>query len=203
MKFTSSLLLLCGGLTASAAVIEKRTTGSFHLYAYGGKIGGLPIYYSDGNAFIGHKAPSGSSVNTNITFAQSSSSEWIITPTNRNITLSNSNSNSSSTTASSSNSSTSSPALFINPSSTSLTSVGFTGPATSTNASSYTTQGFISFGNWAMWKSPNTSKIASSFYAKPVAEGVWQLMWNENEIEDGESVGVAVRMMAPSAGSSS
>lgn len=49
MKFTSSLSFLFGGLTASAAVIEKRTDSSpFHLYAYGTGIGGFPVYYSDG-----------------------------------------------------------------------------------------------------------------------------------------------------------
>lgn len=88
MKFTSSLLFLFGGL-ASTAVLHKRTsstTDSFHLYAYGTGIGGLPVFYSDGklsialpsisftqlieqtgNAFIGNTVPEGSKVNANIT----------------------------------------------------------------------------------------------------------------------------------------
>ncbi|ESZ91802.1 hypothetical protein SBOR_7818 [Sclerotinia borealis F-4128] len=178
MKFISSLLFLFGGLTASAAVIEKRATSSFHLYAYGTGIGGLPIYYSDGNAFVGNKIPSGSTVNTNITFAPSSSSEWIITPTTANVTLTNSKSS----------------ALFINPSSKALTNVGFTASDSSTVA----TRGFLAFGNWAMWKSPDTSQISSSFYATPVSDGIWQLKWNADEMDDGSSVGVAIRKMAPS-----
>ncbi|KAF7856336.1 hypothetical protein EAF04_009864 [Stromatinia cepivora] len=177
MKFLSSLLVLFGGLTASAAVIGKRTDSSFHLYAYGTGIGGLPVYYSDGNAFVGSKFPSGSNVNTNIIFAPSSSNEWVITPTS-NITLTN----------------TTSPALFIDPSATGLTNVGFTGPASSNG----TTKGFISFGNWAMWENPSTSKIASNFYATPVSDGIWQLKWNAEEIDDGSSVSVAVRKVAPS-----
>ncbi|APA07388.1 predicted protein [Sclerotinia sclerotiorum 1980 UF-70] len=178
MKFTSSISFLLGCLTASAAVIDKRTTSSFHLYAYGKGIGGLPVYYSDGNAFVGSKFPSGSNVNTNITFAPSSSSEWAITPTAGNVTLAN----------------TTSPVLFIDPSATALTNVGFTGSASSNG----TTKGFMSFGNWAMWKNPSTSKIVSNFYATPVSDGVWQLKWNAQEIDDGSSVSVAVRKVAPS-----
>ncbi|KAJ8058671.1 hypothetical protein OCU04_012845 [Sclerotinia nivalis] len=177
MKLTSSLFFLFGGLTASAAVIDKSTTSSFQLYAYGKGIGGLPVYYSDGNAFVGSKFPSGSNLNTNISFAPSSSSEWVITPTTSNVTLTN----------------TTSPVLFIDPSGTALTNVGFTGSSSSNG----TTKGFISFGNWAMWKNPSTSRIASNFYATPVSDGVWQLKWNAEEIDDGSSISVAVRKVAP------
>ncbi|KAB8290401.1 hypothetical protein EYC80_010834 [Monilinia laxa] len=165
MKIPSVLFLL-GGFTASAAVIEKRTQSPFHLYAYG-----------TGNAFVGNDVPAGSNVNSNITFVPTPSSEWLITPTS-NITLTN----------------TTSPALFINPSATSLTNVGFSGcgPANGT------TKGFVAFGNWAMWRDLGTQKLSSSFYATPVSEGVWQLMWNAQEIDDGKSVSVAVRKVAPS-----
>ncbi|RAL60249.1 hypothetical protein DID88_000029 [Monilinia fructigena] len=89
---------------------------------------------------------------------------------------------------------TTSPALFINPSATFLTNVGFSGcgPANGT------TKGFVAFGNWAMWRDLGTQKLSSSFYATPVSEGVWQLMWNAQEIDDGKSVSVAVRKVAPS-----
>ncbi|KAA8575927.1 hypothetical protein EYC84_006092 [Monilinia fructicola] len=135
-----------------------------------------------GNAFVGNDVPSGSSVNSNITFAPSPSSEWIITPTG-NVTLTNSTS----------------PALFINPSTTALTNVGFSGcaPANGTTHNG-TTKGFVAFGNWAMWRDLGTQKLSSSFYATPVSTGVWQLMWNSQEIDDGKSVSVAVRKVAPS-----
>ncbi|KAF7926489.1 hypothetical protein BELL_0875g00050 [Botrytis elliptica] len=194
MKFTSPLLFLFGGLTASAAVLQKRTTSStdsFHLYAYGTGIGGLPVYYSDGNAFIGNTVPAGSKVNANITFTPTSSSEWIVTPSNSNVTLTN----------------TTTSALVINPSSSGLTNVGFTGAVvgnsttkgfSASTAGNGTTKGFITFGNWAMWKNPSTEKIVSNFYATPVCDGVWQLMWNAEEIDDGSSISVAVRKTAPS-----
>ncbi|TEY38585.1 hypothetical protein BOTCAL_0486g00080 [Botryotinia calthae] len=195
MKFTSSLLFLFGGL-ASTAVLHKRTSStadSFHLYAYGTGIGGLPIFYSDGNAFIGNTIPEGSKVNANITFTPSSSSEWIVTPSSsgNNVAFTN----------------TTTSALVINPTSSGLTHVGFTGAAVGNSttkglsvstAGNGTTKGFISFGNWAMWKDPSTEKIVSNFYATPHCDGVWQLMWNAEDVDDGSSVSVAVRKTAPS-----
>ncbi|KAF7960386.1 hypothetical protein EAE96_000069 [Botrytis aclada] len=192
MKFTSPLLFLFGGLTASAAVLQRRAspTDPFHLYAYGTGIGGLPVYYSDGNAFIGNTVPADSKVNANITFTPTSTSEWIVTPSSSNVTLTN-------TTAS---------ALVINPSPSKLTNVGFTGAVvgnstikglSASTAGNGTTKGFIAFGNWAMWKNPSTEKIVSNFYATPVCDGVWQLMWNAEEIDDGSSISVAVRKTAP------
>ncbi|TGO62005.1 hypothetical protein BCON_0023g00650 [Botryotinia convoluta] len=194
MKVTSPLLFLFGGLAASAAVLQKRITSptdSFHLYAYGTGIGGLPVYYSDGNAFIGNTVPANSKVNANITFTPTSSSEWIVTPSSSNVTLTN----------------TTTSALVINPSSSGLTNVGFTGAVvgnsttkglSASTAGNGTTKGFIAFGNWAMWKNPSTEKIVSNFYATPVCDGVWQLMWNAEEIDDGSSISVAVRKTAPS-----
>ncbi|KAF7905781.1 hypothetical protein EAF00_000060 [Botryotinia globosa] len=194
MKFTSPLLFLFGGMTASAAVLQKRdtsSTDSFQLYAYGTGIGGLPVYYSDGNAFIGNTVPAGSKVNADITFTPTSSTEWIVTPSSSNVTLSN----------------TTTSALVINPSSDGLTNVGFTGAVvgnsttkglSASTAGNGTTKGFIAFGNWAMWKDPSTEKIVSNFYATPVCDGVWQLMWNGEEIYDGSSISVAVRKIAPS-----
>ncbi|QSZ36477.1 hypothetical protein DSL72_006356 [Monilinia vaccinii-corymbosi] len=174
MKFTSPLLLLVGGITASAAVIAKRTPSSFRLYAYGVGIGGLPVYYSDGK------------------FSPSPSNEWVITPTNTKITLTLTNSTLTNSTL------ITTPALTINLSrSTGLTNIGFSG--SSNTASETTTQGFIAYGKWVLWQNPSTQDMASHFFATPLCDGVWQLRWNAEEIEDGKSVSVAVRMMAPSA----
>ncbi|KAM3084157.1 hypothetical protein ACMFMG_001743 [Clarireedia jacksonii] len=174
MKLVTPLLLIYGALTASAATINKRD--AFHLYAYGTGIGGLPVYYSDGLAYVGNSVPNGSKVHTNITFTPATNNDWVITPTSSNVTISNS------------------PVLYIEPSTFSLTNVGFT------DIGKGETSGFLLFGNWAMWKGYDSKQLASNFYATPVegCDGVFSLMWNEGQQDDGISISVAVRKLAPS-----
>ncbi|PQE24302.1 cytochrome p450 protein [Rutstroemia sp. NJR-2017a BVV2] len=150
-------------------------------------------------AYVGKNVPTGSKVNTNITctipffttlnlFLLSSditnaltvtpttNNDWVITPTNPDVTIPNS------------------PALYIEPSTAALTNVGFT------NDGQGETSGFLLYGNWAMWKGYTTEQLASNFYATPVegCDNVFSLMWNQGQQDDGKSISVAVRKLAPS-----
>ncbi|RDW73026.1 hypothetical protein BP6252_06933 [Coleophoma cylindrospora] len=164
--------LFCAGLTTAAA-LQQRASTSFKLFAYGGDgtIDGLPVFYSDGLAYAGWKTPSGSSVNTNITVAQTSSS---LTIASRN--------NSTPLNGTS--------LLYIDVSSAAYSAVGFT--ATDAAPTKMTT-GFIFYGSWAMWED-SAGKITSLFYATPTAqEGLYLLKWNQGVVDDGKSISISLK----------
>jgi len=46
------LFFLALGSTVSAGVLNQRSSDSYSLYAYGESIGGLPLYYADGEHII-------------------------------------------------------------------------------------------------------------------------------------------------------
>jgi hypothetical protein len=47
-----SLCFLALGSAASAGVLNQRSSDTFSLYAYGENIGGLPLYYADGEKIL-------------------------------------------------------------------------------------------------------------------------------------------------------
>ena len=62
---TLSSVLALAGFTSAA--FYKRETTSISLYAYGGTLGGLNVFYADSLAYVGFVSPVGASITSNIT----------------------------------------------------------------------------------------------------------------------------------------
>ncbi|OCK92396.1 uncharacterized protein K441DRAFT_614615 [Cenococcum geophilum 1.58] len=174
-------LLLAASVLASASPLLARATSSdsFGLYAYGSGIGGLPVFYSDGNAYIGHGPPPNASSSANITLTKNPNDSvgWIANPN----------------TTTSSNATWADASFYVPSPEASSHQVGFTSNATSDQISS----GFAFYGHV-------TFLVASSggwealFYAKPTASsGIWSLMWNQTGETDSSAVPVALKDSAP------
>jgi hypothetical protein len=71
-----SFLALAG---FTSAAFYKRETTSISLYAYGGTLGGLNVFYADSLAYVGFVSPVGASVTSNIT-GKSKSKHQVLNP---------------------------------------------------------------------------------------------------------------------------
>ncbi|KAF2765813.1 hypothetical protein EJ03DRAFT_279303, partial [Teratosphaeria nubilosa] len=132
-------------------------------YAYG-KGGAMPLFYADGQAYLGWTPPAGAKEATNVTFVEDDNGDWIASPINTSFQTI-----------------WTTPRLFIDTTPGAFISAGFT-EATNT---SVTTTGFKMFGTLAMWKS-NDGKLQSLWYAaNTTQEGLYHLKWNvDNTIEN-------------------
>ncbi|KAH7031824.1 hypothetical protein B0J12DRAFT_312941 [Macrophomina phaseolina] len=179
----ASIILLATSSIASAASLQPRAAEAIQnrmLYAYGAQpdagIGGVRLTYGDGTAFVGNRPPSNVSVASNITFSWDSSSQPIaISPNSTDANFA-------------------SAYLYINPTDDAFDSVQLSSTAPSEN---YTDTGFVFYGNWLFWKS-DSGALQSKFYATPSGEdGVWTLKWNSADSDDGSSVPISLRSIAP------
>ncbi|KAF4310329.1 Cytochrome P450 [Botryosphaeria dothidea] len=182
MVSINSLILLATSTIASAASLQPRAESISNrmLYAYGAQpdagIGGVRLTYGDGTAFVGNRPPSNVSVASNITFSWDSSSSPVSISPN------------------SSNTNFTSGYFYINPTDSAFDSVQISSSAPSDN---YTDTGFVFYGNWLFWKS-DSGDLQSRFYATPSGEdGIWTLKWNSADSEDGSSVPISLRSIAP------
>ncbi|OJD38658.1 cytochrome p450 protein [Diplodia corticola] len=185
VSITSLVLLAASSIASAASVPLEARAAAFDskmVYAYGATpdagIGGVRLTYGDGTAFVGNRPPSNVSVASNITFSWDSSSGPIgISPNSSNVTFGQSQ------------------YFYINPNGSAFDSVQISDSAPS---DSYTDTGFVFYGNWLFWKS-DAGKLESKFYATPSDEnGVWTLKWNAGSSDDGTSVPISLRTIAPS-----
>ncbi|KAJ5267744.1 hypothetical protein N7478_010552 [Penicillium angulare] len=175
------MTILCLGASASASSDVPRSTDEsdegFGLYAYGDSVGGLPLFYSEGKAFIGDPTNSTSSTASSVTFSADCSKGWVGNPNG--------------TTKAKAD--WSDECLYIPSSSSSNHQMGFT----SETLSNETTDAFFLYGQWVMVKSDNDD-ISSSFHIREVSEseGTYSLLWNVTD-EDG-AVPISLRSTKPS-----
>ncbi|KAJ5869655.1 hypothetical protein N7455_004596 [Penicillium solitum] len=179
LRFLVSCTMLCLGASAYAPAVARRapSTGEqFGLYAYGEAVGGLSLFYADGQAHIGDPANSTASEVSSVYF-ESSDSTWVGNPNG----------------TTSGNDSWSDQMLYIPDSSSSSHQMGFT----SKNMSNVTTTGFIFYGNWVMVKS-DSGEISSSFYVRENSkgEGIYSLLWNVSD--EATAIPVSLRSTKPS-----
>ncbi|KAJ6139785.1 hypothetical protein N7471_006271 [Penicillium samsonianum] len=176
--------MLCLGASAYASqVVSRSPPGAgekFGLYAYGGSVGGLSLFYGDGKALIGDPANSTASTTSSVSFeraSESSDSTWIANPNG----------------TTNANASWSDQMLYIPSSSSSGHEMGFT----SQNRSNETTTGFIFYGTWMMVES-DSGEISSSFYVRENSqgEGIYSLLWNVSD--DTTAIPVSLRSVKPS-----
>ncbi|OCL04183.1 hypothetical protein AOQ84DRAFT_391733 [Glonium stellatum] len=176
------LLLLAASVLASASPLLARaaSTDSFGLYAYGSGIGGLPVFYSDGYAYIGYGSPLNASSSANVTLTESpgDSTTWAASP---NITTS-------------SNATWSDKFFYVPSPQAPFHRVGFT-----SNSTSYQiTSGFTFYGHFTFLVT-SSGAWESLFYAKPTAySGIWELMWNQTDEADSGVVPLTLKNSAPS-----
>ncbi|KAF4309197.1 cytochrome p450 protein [Botryosphaeria dothidea] len=141
------------------------------LYGYGIGIGGLPLTYADGIAYLGD-APSNASTATNVTVAIKSGIV-AVKPTDE--TWSDSKS------------------LYVN-----LQAGAYDAAKIASSAEGYTHTGFLFYGR-TLFQS-GSSGLSSLFYATPLnsQNTTYLLKWNSDSTDDGTSTPVALRTLPPS-----
>ncbi|QSZ36688.1 hypothetical protein DSL72_006569 [Monilinia vaccinii-corymbosi] len=170
-KNAAACLLTLTGLStvlASSKEATSATVSGLKIYAYGSDINGQPVFYSDGNAYIGSVAPPGTGTSVNITFSTTDTSSphsvWSI---------------SANTTSSGDSSAPPFPdnslSFYIVPNGT-FTAAGFGSNASLPSGS--VTSGFILFGKQIAYKGDDGKLLLQFWAAATNATGVWGLYWN-------------------------
>ncbi|PLB54038.1 hypothetical protein P170DRAFT_397042 [Aspergillus steynii IBT 23096] len=170
---TIGILSLC--LTNSVLA----ASASFGLYAYGDNIGGLQMYYADGNAVVSKQAPT-----------SANSSAPVIFTHDKDGLIGNPNSTDSANKPDFSNAS-----LFVPGSSAEDHQVGFTDdPGTN-----QVTNKFVWYGNFLMVED-DSGEYTSLFTVKKSSsstnDGEYSLQWNVTD--DEEVIAISMRSIAPS-----
>ncbi|KAI4608087.1 hypothetical protein J4E83_009270 [Alternaria metachromatica] len=159
---------------------RKRDVAStpFQLYAYSEDIGGLPLFYADGLAYLGEPALSNSTDAAVVTFTIDANKHFIGNP------------NATTATGEPTWSNT---ALFIPSSSSVDRRVGFLPPNNGTGNTTTQTSGFAFYGSTVMLYGEDGT-VATSFYGMKAENGLYELHWNDTE----GKVPLTLRSMAPS-----
>ncbi|KAJ5777183.1 hypothetical protein N7520_000429 [Penicillium odoratum] len=190
-----SFLTLGALASASALAVESRSSPSeaYCLYGYGEGVGGLTLYYSEGNAVIGKKAPpnatevsckSASPFHHHIGYLYGSHA---VTPSSGGSIVGNPRNGTSK--------SFSDQELFI-PTSSSNHQIGFT--SNSTGNSHQVTNKFVWYGHFLLVET-ETGEYTSLFYAKKTEyEDLYFLQWNVTDEDDGDFISLSMRSIAPS-----
>jgi hypothetical protein len=172
-----SLVLLLSGLASAAG--NGSTESTFQLYAYGKGIGGYPVYYRGGTAYIGI-APKSMSNAANVTFSRGSGntpSGWTAAPSNGSSNIGT-------------------PSFYVQTNGGPSGAVGF---ANSSNTpSGAATTGFTLFGEQVIYSSGTS--VQAAFWAEPVSNATkqWVLVWNSNNTKTDTAVPVTLKTIAPS-----
>ncbi|CAG7919588.1 unnamed protein product [Penicillium olsonii] len=180
------ICLLALGPTVSAGILGQRSSDSFSLYAYGDSIGGLPLYYADGNAVIANHTPDNATDVGQVAFTPGSSGPLVGNPANETDTSGKK----------SSSGSFKNQQLFVPSANSTDHQVGFTASASSDQVTSK----FIWYGHFLLVETDD-GEYTSLFYAKKnnSQEGAYSLQWNiTDDDEDGEYYSVSMRSIAPS-----
>ncbi|GIZ38369.1 hypothetical protein CKM354_000178700 [Cercospora kikuchii] len=147
------------------------------LWAYGVGIHGMPLFYSDGFAYLGHEAPADAQVSTNVSFTVSDDGSFTANPVNSTVT------------------DWTSPKLTIDNNPGALSPVSFT----SGDNSSLTTSGFDLWGTLLIWVS-SEGAVDIKWYAEPVDayNRTWALKWNVDNTIGNQSIPIALKTLPPS-----
>ncbi|PPJ59302.1 hypothetical protein CBER1_04227 [Cercospora berteroae] len=147
------------------------------LWGYGFGIHGMPLYYSDGFAYLGHEAPANSLVSTNVSFAISDDGSFTANPVNSTL------------------SDWTSPKLSIDNNPGAWSPVSFS----SGENASLTTSGFDLWGTLLVWVS-NEGAVDIKWYAEPVDayNRTWALKWNVDNTVGNHATPIALKTLPPS-----
>ncbi|KAI1249105.1 hypothetical protein MGN70_008714 [Eutypa lata] len=177
----SSLALLWAPLAIAATppplIVRGSLPDSFGLYAYGTGIGGAPVFYSDGLAYLGDPREIGGTVSDFVLFK--ASDESLV-----------GNQNATSGTPSWSN-----VTFYVPTTSASSHQTGFI--TNSTASSNVSTSGFTFYGGVCMHT--DDGALTTLWYAAPTdTDGVWTLNWNSTDDTTDGQVIVSLKTKAPS-----
>jgi hypothetical protein len=214
------LCLFALGSNVSAGIINERSSdSSFSLYAYGENIGGLPLYYADGElrrikfrAIYSHHQhrkrsdfqphtgqrnrcwPGFMYARTQTQPLESHTHILAVTPGSSGPLVGNP-ANETSSGDKSSSASFSNQQLFIPSANSTDHGVGFT---TSPSSDEVTTK-FVWYGHFLLVETED-GEYTSLFYAKKnqTQEGAYSLQWNITDDDDSEYYSVSMRSIAPS-----
>ncbi|KAF2141092.1 uncharacterized protein K452DRAFT_288471 [Aplosporella prunicola CBS 121167] len=183
MMLASICQLLLASSFALASPLEERAVKSgVQLFAYGGgrddSMGGLPVFYADGTAYIGQVVPSGASVVSNITMTWTSASEAAVI--NSNTTRVNW---------------AATKYLFVDTADDAFEPLQIVATAPSDD---YTNTGFVFYGS-TLFRKADSGIFESLFYAKVTTQdGLYKLAWNAAENDDADAIPVGIRTTPPS-----
>ncbi|KAF2819689.1 hypothetical protein CC86DRAFT_471788 [Ophiobolus disseminans] len=166
-------------LLACANSAFAATINNFTLYAYGKDIqAGMKMYYGDGKAYVGLKAPSFVSEAVDITLSNTDDQKFVVTANG--------------TTGWKSH-----PSMYIGAETGDVKSVGFKFD-NETKADGAIVTGFGLFGGWA-YNNIEAGAIEMSFVATPTNEtDVYQVKWNAAGTKvTGNDVPISLRTEAP------
>ncbi|KAF2267367.1 hypothetical protein CC78DRAFT_577078 [Lojkania enalia] len=152
---------------------------NFSLYAYGtGLNPGLRLFYGDGHAYVGSKAPSFISQAVNITLSEKGDDAQFVATPERTVGWA------------------AQPTMLVDMDTNSFDPVGFTwGNETLDNSSS--TVGFGIYGGWAFHRN-DEGTIEMKFYATPTNESdVYLVKWNGGETKSVDGISISLRTQAP------
>lgn len=176
----ASFLALCS-LPNALAFNHKRDTTTTSLYAYGSEADGAPVFYSNGLAYIGLQAPTWSGTSTNITFNTDSSNTtapWTIDANSTTVSFNKTLE------------------LYIVPTTSSYTQVGFVS-TTGTAPTGAVTTGFAFFGTQVAYAA-SESNYELLFWATSTNEtGIYGLYWNAAGSPTNGSFPVVIKTTPP------
>ncbi|KAH8432818.1 uncharacterized protein LDX57_010447 [Aspergillus melleus] len=156
-------------------------SASFGLYAYGENIGGLQMYYADGNAVVSKQAPSNATTAAPVIFTHDDDEGLIGNPN---------------TTDSANKPNFTNASLFVPGSSAESHQVGFTDDPSANEV----TNKFVWYGNFLMVED-DSGEYTSLFTVKKSSsstnDGEYSLLWNVTD-SDEEVIEVSMRSIAPS-----
>ncbi|WPA98206.1 uncharacterized protein RHO25_002818 [Cercospora beticola] len=173
--------MLCTNLKTLACLALGAVSALAHdtaLWGYGFGIHGMPLFYSDGFAYLGHEAPANALVSTNISLVTiSGGGSFTAKPVNSTL------------------SDWTSPKLSIDNNPGALSPVSFS----SGENSSLTTSGFDLWGTLLIWVS-NEGAVDIKWYAEPVDayNRTWALKWNVDNIVGNQAIPIALKTLPPS-----
>ncbi|KAF3009731.1 hypothetical protein E8E13_009198 [Curvularia kusanoi] len=162
--------------------MRKRAIPSdFALFGYGPGpgLGGLPLFYADGYAYIGDASQSNSSDAANVAFTRGTDNVWIGSPNKTSM-------------ADPSAADWSNVTFYVPDNTTSDKRVGFLASDASTDGAIET--GFFFYGSTAVLIG-ETGTLESSFNALQVSDRVWRLYWNDTS---SGQIPIVLRNAAPS-----
>ncbi|KAH6871204.1 hypothetical protein B0T10DRAFT_568447 [Thelonectria olida] len=170
-------------MASGSTVPRASQPDSFQIYGYGADIGGLPLFYSGGNAYFGDYTLVDDNEAAPVVFTASDTT-WLGSP---NATVF---SNSSSVPSWSNK-------TFAVPSSSSSThEVGFVNGTT--NSSSFLTDGFTFYGTFILVSGSN-GELESLWYALPSdTDGIYALEWNSTSDSTDGKILLTLKRTPPS-----
>ncbi|KAI9925616.1 hypothetical protein ASPWEDRAFT_29051 [Aspergillus wentii DTO 134E9] len=166
------------GLFLASSCLVSAESQSFGLYAYGDNVGGLPMYYADGNAVVAPNPPSNASTAVRVSFTKGD--DGLV-------------GNPNATTNSTGSKDFSDQMLFVPGPSSDDHQMGFT----ANGSTNMVTNKFVWYGNFLLVE--DESGEYTSLFSVPSTAGdggSYSLLWNATD--DDDVVPVTLRSIAPS-----